>query len=107
MVDKSFENVADFRYLHATLIDQNCMHKEIKWRWYSRNVCYHSIQDLLSSHLVLKNIKTQIHMTISLPVLYAYETWSSLALRKNLGLGAKRCILAQLWWNNRGLEKIT
>jgi len=40
--------------------------------------------DLLSSHLLLKNIKIEIYMTIILPVLYAYETWS-LALRKNLG----------------------
>jgi hypothetical protein len=40
--------------------------------------------DLLSSHLLLKNIRTEIYMTITLPVLYAYESWS-LALRKNLG----------------------
>ena len=45
--------------------------------------------------LLLKNIKTEIYMTIVLPVLYAYETWS-LALGKNLGLGAKGCTLAQV-----------
>ena len=47
-----------------------------------------------------------MHITIILPVLYAYDTWS-LALRENLRLASKGCILAQVWWNNRGLEKIT
>jgi len=38
-------------------------------------VCYHSVQNLLSSWLLSKNVK--IHRTIILPVvLYGCETWS-------------------------------
>jgi hypothetical protein len=43
----------------------------------SGNVCCHSIQNLLSSRLLSKNVKIRIYKTIILPVvLYGYETWS-------------------------------
>jgi hypothetical protein len=46
------------------------------------NACYHSVQNLLSSRLLSKNIKIRIHKTIILPVvLYGCETLS-LTLRK-------------------------
>jgi hypothetical protein len=42
----------------------------------SGNACYHSVQNLLSSRLLSKNIKIRIHRTIVLPViLYGCETW--------------------------------
>ena len=48
----------------------------------SRNACCHSVQNLLSSNLLSKNLKIKIYKTIILPVaLYGCETWS-LALRK-------------------------
>jgi hypothetical protein len=38
--------------------------------------CYHSVQKLLSSRLLSKNIKIKIYETIILPViLYVCETW--------------------------------
>jgi hypothetical protein len=41
----------------------------------SGNACYQSVQKLLSSHLLSKNIKIRIHKTIILPViLYVCET---------------------------------
>jgi hypothetical protein len=49
----------------------------------SGNDCYHSLQKLLSSRLLSKNVKIGIYKTIILPVvLYGYETWS-LTLRGN------------------------
>ena len=43
----------------------------------SGNACYHSVQNLLSSSLLSKNIKIKIYRTIILPVvLYGCETWS-------------------------------
>ena len=46
------------------------------------NFCYHSVQNLLSSSLLTKNLKIKIYRTIILPVvLYGCETWS-LTLRE-------------------------
>src|SRR5215468_8591252 len=46
------------------------------------NACYHSVQNLLSSRLLSKNLIFKIYRTIILPgVLYGCETWS-LTLRE-------------------------
>jgi len=48
----------------------------------SSRSCYHSVQNLLSSRLLSKNLKIKIHRTIILlVVLYGCETWS-LTLRE-------------------------
>ena len=48
----------------------------------SGNACYHSVQNVLSSRLLSKNLKIKIYRTIILPVvLYGCETWS-LTLRE-------------------------
>ena len=58
------------------LTDQNSIQKEIKSRMKLRNVCYLSVQNLLSSCLVSKNIKIMIYITIIFSlVFYVYETW--------------------------------
>ena len=61
----------------------NSIAEEIKNRLRSGNACYHSVQNLLSSRLLSKNLKIKIYRTIILPVffLYGYETWS-LTLRE-------------------------
>ena len=42
----------------------------------SGNACYHSVQNLLSSRLLSKNLKIKIYRTIILPVvLYGCKTW--------------------------------
>jgi hypothetical protein len=65
---------------------QNLIQEEIKRILNSGKACYHSVQNLLSSHLLSKNVKIRIYKTIMLPVvLYGYETWS-LTLREEHGL---------------------
>jgi hypothetical protein len=71
------ENVAQLQYLGTRVTHQNLIPEEIKRRLNSGIVCYHSIQKLLSSRLMSKNVKISIYKTIVLPmVLYGCETWS-------------------------------
>jgi hypothetical protein len=82
MKHSTIQTVAKFKYLRTTLTDHNCMHEEIKSRLNSGNSCYHSVQSLLSSRLLSRNLKVKIYRTIILPVvLYGCETWS-LTLRE-------------------------
>jgi hypothetical protein len=64
------------------------MHEEIKSRLNSGNAYYHSVQSLLSSRLLSRNLKVKIHKTIIKPiVLYGCETWSlTLRLFENIVL---------------------
>jgi hypothetical protein len=67
-INRCFENVAQFRYLGMTVINQNMIQEEIKRRLNSGNACYHSVQNLSSSRLLSKNIKIRIYQSIILPV---------------------------------------
>jgi hypothetical protein len=56
--------------------------EELKSRLRSENACYHSVQNLLSSRLLSKNLKIRMYRNIIFPVvLYGCETWS-LTLRE-------------------------
>jgi hypothetical protein len=69
--------VEQFKCLGSTETNQNSVQDEIKSRLKSGNACYHSVQNLLSSSLLSKNIKIKIYRTIILPVVvYECETWS-------------------------------
>jgi hypothetical protein len=74
---KCFQNVAQFKYFGMTITNQNMIQEEIERRLNSDNACYHFVQNLLSSHLLCKNVKIRVYKTIILPmVLYRCEVWS-------------------------------
>jgi len=60
--------VEEFRYVGRTLKNQNSIQEEIRSRLKSGNACYHSVQNLLSSSLLSRNIKINIYKSIILPV---------------------------------------
>jgi hypothetical protein len=82
MANRCFENMAQFKYFGTTVTNQNLIQEEIRRRLKSRNACYHSVQNLLPSRLLSKNVKIRIYESVILPaVLYICETWS-LTLRE-------------------------
>src|SRR5215469_6377263 len=86
--NSSIERVEEFKYLGTTLTNQYSIQEEIKSRLKMENACYYSVQNLLSSSFLSKNLKIKIYRTIILPViLYGCET-CSLTLRKERRLRA-------------------
>ena len=64
-----------FKYWRSLLTNENYILEEIKCRLKAGNSCYYSVQTLLSSRLLSKNLKIKIYKTIILPiVLYGSET---------------------------------
>ncbi|KAJ4434729.1 hypothetical protein ANN_23297 [Periplaneta americana] len=85
----SFEVVEKFKYFEATVTNINDTRDEIKRRINIGNACYYSVEKLLSSSLLSKNLKVRIYKTVILPVvLYRCETWT-LTLREEQRL---RCL---------------
>jgi hypothetical protein len=106
IANRSFGNVSQFKYLGTTITNQNLIQEEIKRRLNSGTACYHSVQNLLSSHLLSRNLKVRIYKTIILPVVfYGYETWS-LTLREEHRLRVfKNRVLRRIFGPKR--DKVT
>jgi hypothetical protein len=72
----NYVTACSLRFLVA---NKNLINEEMKsWLNFS-NDCYHTVQNILASHPLSKNVKIKIYQTIILPVvLYGCETWSSI-----------------------------
>jgi hypothetical protein len=58
--NESFERVEELKYLETNLTNQNSIQEDIKITRKLENVCYRSVQNLLSSSLLPKNLKFKI-----------------------------------------------
>jgi hypothetical protein len=75
IVNTSSEDVAQFKYFEMTVTNENLIQEESKRILNSGNASYHSVQNLLSSCPLLKNLKIRIKKTIIFSlVLYGCET---------------------------------
>jgi hypothetical protein len=74
--------VEQLKCLRTIATNKNFIQEEVKRSLNSDNACYYSVQNILSSCLLSKNVKIRTCRTIILPVvLYGCETWS-VTLRK-------------------------
>jgi hypothetical protein len=105
IANRSFADVARFKYLGTTLTDQSYMHEEIKSRLNSGNACCRLVHSLLSYRLLARNVKVKIYTTIILPVvLHGCETWS-LTLREEHRLRVfENRVLRRIFGPKRGEE---
>jgi len=62
--NSTVERVEEFKCLGTTLTHKNSIPEEIKSRLRLGIACYHSVQNLLSSRLLSKNLKIKIYRTI-------------------------------------------
>jgi hypothetical protein len=77
--NKFLERGKQFKYLGTRfkIQDSRFPSWRLKRKMKSGNACYHSVQNILSSSLLFKNLKNKIYRTIIWPVvLYGCETWS-------------------------------
>ena len=64
-IDNSpIERVEEFKYFGTTLTNQNSIQEEIKSRLKLGNACYYSVQNLLSSMFLPKNLKIKIYIEL-------------------------------------------
>jgi hypothetical protein len=94
--------VEKFRYLGTIFTHKNSIQEKSKSRLKSGNASYHSVQNLLSSSFLSKNIKIKIYRTIILSVvLYGCETWL-LTLREDHRLRSfENRMLRRIFWPKR------
>jgi hypothetical protein len=62
--------VEEFKYLGTTLTNPNSIAEEIESRLWSGNACCDSVQNLLSSRLLSKNLKIKVYRAIILFVVF-------------------------------------
>jgi hypothetical protein len=85
--NKSFLMVEVFRYLGWTLTNQNSIHETIKSSLKLVNTYYNSLQNLLFSNLLSKNVMIAVYRTIILPVFCMGVKFDLSYLGRNINWG--------------------
>jgi hypothetical protein len=94
--------VAQFKYLGITVTKQNLILENITRGLNLGNGWYHSVQNLLYSHLLSKSIDIRPYKTIILPVvLYGCETWSLKLREKHKQTVSENSVLRRIFGPKR------
>jgi hypothetical protein len=102
IANRCFENVTQFKYLGMTVTNKNMINEKIMRRLNLGNDCYHSVQNLLFSYLLSKNINIRIHKIIILRVvLYGCETWSLTLREKHKLRVSEKSVLRRIFGSKR------
>jgi len=100
----TFERMEEFKYLVTTLTNQNSIQKEMKSKLKPWNACYPSVQNLLSSSLLSKNLKIKVYRIIILPlVLCGCQTWSLTLREKRKMKVPENRVLMRIFWSYEGI----
>jgi len=70
--NSSFESVEKFKYLGRISTNQNSIQEELTSRMKSGNVCYRSMQNLLFTSLLSRNIKNKIDRSLIFLVVFVW-----------------------------------
>jgi hypothetical protein len=60
----SFDKLEKLRFLKRNLTNQNSIHEQIKSKLKSKTSCYHTVQNILFSSFLFKNVKSQIFTNV-------------------------------------------
>jgi hypothetical protein len=105
IANRTSENVAQFKYLETAVRNQNLIREEIKRRLNFINACYHSVQNLFSSHLLSKNVKIKMCKIKCCLVLYGCETWSLILWEEHRQMAFDIWVLRRIFEPKR--DKVT
>ena len=90
-----------FKYLGTTLAYQNTIQEKFTSRLKSGNACYHSVQNILSSSWISKNLKFEIYRTIICLLLCMGVKLGPLYWERNVGW---ECLRIGCWGEYLGLK---
>jgi hypothetical protein len=98
--------VAQLKYLGTAVTNQNLIQEEIKRGLNWSIPFYHSVQNLLSSRLLSKNVNIRIYKILMLPVvLYGCETLSLILREEHRLRMFENRVLRRIWTSDGRLEK--
>jgi hypothetical protein len=95
--------------LGTTVTNRNWIHEELKAKLNSGSVCYHSVQDLLSSLVLSKILESKAYKdkTMTLPVvLYGWSNWRMRWEGKCTAYGRDEKCLQNIDWKTWSNETI-